>query len=149
MPSKIRSLEGVLIRMRLSFLRILITVMALAAPSFAGSADLPNQGLEDRIQFWTKVYTQYGEDDVIIHDRIYVNLIYDVADRGESTGKVTAVRRALDEINANLANPEEQLSPVAQQVKDAITAYGLAVTPATLAALRDNVHTQLGIRERF
>lgn len=136
--------------MRLSFLRLLITVMALAAPSFAGVADLPTQGLEERIQFWTKVYTQYGEDDVIIHDRIYVNLIYDVVDRSESTAKISVVRRALDEISANLANPNpETLSPAAQQVQDAIVANGLRLTPATLAALRDNVHTQLGIKERF
>jgi membrane-bound lytic murein transglycosylase D len=134
--------------MRLSFPRTLVMLLTLAAPSFAGSADFPNQGLEDRIQFWTKVYTQYGEDDVIIHDRIRVNLIYDIADRGEGTAKVAAVRRALDEISANLGTPEA-LSPAAKQIQDAILANGLALTPAALATLRDNVHTQLGIKERF
>jgi peptidoglycan lytic transglycosylase D len=127
---------------------LLITLLAAAVPAIAGSADLPSNGLENRIEFWKKVYTQYGEDDVIIHDRIRVNLIYDVAVRGEHAPKVTAVQQALDEIRANLTT-SENLSTTATQIRDAIVAYGLTLNSATLADLRDNVHTQLGIKERF
>src|SRR5262249_15987746 len=48
----------------------------------------------------------------------------------------------------NLETPEN-LSPAATQIQSVIVAYGLTPTPATLAELRDNVHTQLGIKERF
>lgn len=134
--------------MKLSFPRLIVTVLSLVAPAFAANADLPSQGLESRIEFWKKIYTQYGQDDVIIHDRIRVNLIYDVAVRGEHQPKVAAVQQALDELRANLSNPEN-LSPAAQQVRDAIIASSAPLTTASLADLRDNVHTQLGIKERF
>ena len=68
--------------MKLSLLRLMAAILALAAPAIAERAELPGEGLEKRVDFWKKVYTQYGEDDVIIHDRVQVNLIYDVATRG-------------------------------------------------------------------
>src|SRR5881397_2871605 len=121
---------------------------APAAPAFPERLDLPTQGLENRVEFWKKVFTQYGEDDVIIHDRIHVNLIYDVAIRDDQTEKIGAVRQALDEIRDNLATPEN-LSVIAQQIQTVISAEGIPLTAGSLADLRDNVHTQLGIKERF
>ena len=127
---------------------MIIVILALAAPAFARAADLPVQGLESRIDFWKKVYTQYGEDDVIIHDRVHPNLIYDVAARGDQAQRITAVQQALDEIGENLAHPE-QLSVTSQQIRAAILASGIPLTSASVADLRDNVHTQVGIKERF
>jgi membrane-bound lytic murein transglycosylase D len=120
----------------------------LAAPAVAQRLELPRQGLESRIEFWKKVYTQYGEDDVIIHDRINVNLIYDVATRGEQGSKIAAVRQALDEIRANIANPEN-LTPASQQIRETILANNVPLTASSLSDLRENVHTQIGIKERF
>jgi membrane-bound lytic murein transglycosylase D len=134
--------------MRLSFAGLSVMVLALGVPAFAGFAELPNQGLEGRIEFWKKVYTQYGQDDVIIHDRIRVYLIYDVAVRGEQEAKVDTVEQAIEEIRSNLENPEN-LSPFAKQIRDTIVANGVPLTAASLGDLRDNVHTQLGIKERF
>jgi membrane-bound lytic murein transglycosylase D len=134
--------------MKLSLPRILFAGLALTVPALAQPVELPNQGLESRIEFWKKVYTQYGQDDVIIHDRINVNLIYDVAVRGEHNSKVDAVEQALQEIRSNLATPEN-LTPTAIQVRDAIVAYGIPLTSESIAELQDNVHTQLGIKERF
>src|SRR5262247_550574 len=134
--------------MRLSFAGLSVMVLALGVPAFAGFAELPNQGLEDRIEFWKKVYTQYGQDDVIVHDRFRVNLIYDVAIRGEQEAKVDAVEQAIEEVRTNLDNPEN-LSPLAKQIRDAIVANGVPLTAASLGNLRENVHTQLGIKERF
>jgi membrane-bound lytic murein transglycosylase D len=134
--------------MKLSFAGLSVMVLALGVPAFAGFAELPNQGLEDRIEFWKKVYTQYGQDDVIIHDRIRVNLIYDIAVRGEQEAKVDTVEQAIEEIRSNLENPEN-LSSFAKQIRDTIVANGVPLTAASLGDLRENVHTQLGIKERF
>ena len=134
--------------MKLSFALLLFALLAQGAPAFAESSELPNQGLADRIEFWKKVYTQYGQDDVIIHDRIRVNLIYDVAVRGEHGARVEAIESALAEIRANLETPEE-LSPAAKQVRDVIVANGVPLTSDSLSDLRENVHTQIGIKERF
>src|SRR6266581_7854893 len=124
--------------MMLNLSRLIVFTLALASPVLAQRVELPSQGLENRIEFWKKVYTQYGENDVIIHDRIYVNLIYDVAAKGEQESKIDAVRQALDEIRANLETPEN-LTPGAQQMRDAIQANGVSLTVSALADLRDNV----------
>jgi membrane-bound lytic murein transglycosylase D len=128
--------------------RLLVALLVFVAPAFAGSENLPSQGLENRIEFWKKVYTKYGQDDVIIHDRIHVNLIYDVAVRGEQDSKINAVQQALEEIRQNLDTPEN-LSPLAQQIRDAIMANGITVSADSLDDLRENLHTQIGIKERF
>jgi membrane-bound lytic murein transglycosylase D len=134
--------------MKLSVSGIIVLILALAVPVFAESAELPVEGLESRIDFWKKVFTQYGEEDVIIHDRLHPNLIYDVATRSDQAQKVSAIQQALDEINANLINPG-QLSETAQQVEANILASGIPLTRASLSDLRDNVHTQIGVKERF
>src|SRR5579863_5521078 len=92
--------------MRVSLPRLIVVVLALASPALAQRLELPSQGLENRIEFWKKVYTQYGMDDVIIHDRIHVNLIYGVAAKGDQDSKISAVQQAIDEIRANLATPD-------------------------------------------
>src|SRR6185295_2550076 len=101
--------------MRLSLPRLIVALLALASPAIAQRVELPSQGLESRIEFWKKVYTQYGESDVIIHDRINVNLIYDIAVRGEHAPRVSAVQQALEEISSNLSTPEN-LSLTAKQI---------------------------------
>src|SRR6266536_3482501 len=104
--------------MKLTVSAIVVVILALVAPLFAESAELPVQGLESRVEFWKKVYTQYGENDVIIHDRIRPNLIYDIAARADQAEKMAAVEQALDEISGNLANPQQR-SLTAQQIRTA------------------------------
>ena len=134
--------------MKLSLPRVIVAALALAAPAFAERLELPAHGLESRVEFWKKVYTKYGEDDVIIHDRVNVNLIYDVAARRDQAAKIAVVRQTLAEIRDNLTTPEN-LSLTAKQIRAAILTNGALLTPASIADLRDNVHTQIGIKERF
>jgi membrane-bound lytic murein transglycosylase D len=129
-------------------LRTSLLLLALASPVLAQSTELPKQGLESRIEFWKKIYTQYGADDVVIHDRTHVNLIYDVATEDDVDLKVRVVKTILAEIQANLATPEN-LSDAARQISDAIIANNLSLSDSTLLELRDNIHTQRGIKERF
>ena len=134
--------------MRLRVTSILVFLAAMAAPAFATNPSLPSDGLEQRVDFWKKIYTQYGADDVVIHDRVYVNLIYDIATDATQNEKTSNVKSALREIQANLDSPED-LSPAAVAVKQTILAQGLTVTPSLIEDLLDNVHAQLGVKERF
>jgi membrane-bound lytic murein transglycosylase D len=134
--------------MKMSLPGVIVALLALAGPAMAAEPELPNQGLESRIEFWKKVYTQYGADDYIIHDRIHVNLIYDVADQASAKSRVRAIADALNEIKLNLGNPES-LSLTTRQVYDAVAASGLTITVSLLDELRTNIHTQRGIKERF
>ena len=134
--------------MKLSLSRLIVALLAMAAPAVAQGPEFPAQGLEDRIEFWKKVYTQYGADDVIIHDRVHVNLIYDVATEFEVDSKIATVEKALNEIRSNLDTPED-ISIPAKQIREAIVANGVPLSVQTLTGLRENIHTQLGIKERF
>jgi peptidoglycan lytic transglycosylase D len=129
-------------------LRTILLALALPIPILAQSTELPKQGLESRIEFWKKVYTQYGADDVIIHDRMHVNLIYDIASEYDVDSKIRLIKFALEEIQANLSTPEN-LTETARQISDTIIANGLSLSDSTLRDLRDNIHTQRGIKERF
>jgi membrane-bound lytic murein transglycosylase D len=122
--------------------------MSLAVPSFASNPALPTQGLEQRVDFWKKIYTQYGADDIVIHDRVYVNLIYTVSTTSEQDEKIASVKSALRDIRSNLETPEN-LSPGSAPVRDAIVASGLPLSASLVDDLLDNVHTQMGIKERF
>lgn len=134
--------------MKTGLSRIVIAMLALAAPAVAERSDFPSDGIENRIEFWKKVFTQYGDADIIIHDRFHVNLIYDVAGESDVSSRVSAVGQALNEIRNNLAAPES-LSLAARQIRDAIVAYGVPLSAAALGDLRANIHTQRGIKERF
>jgi membrane-bound lytic murein transglycosylase D len=129
-------------------LRTILLVLVLACPVLAQSTELPKQGLESRIEFWKKVYTQYGADDIVIHDRTHVNLIYDVAREDDVDLKISVIKSILDEIQSNLTTPEN-LSEAAKQISDTIVANDLEVSESTLLELRGNIHTQRGIKERF
>lgn len=134
--------------MRFRTTSILLCLLALATPAFASNPVLPSQGLEQRVDFWKKVYAQYGADDVIIHDRVWVNLIYDVATEATQKAKVADIENALREIRLNLETPAT-LSPTATSVLNSIVAQGITVTAAQIDDLSTNVHTQNGIKERF
>jgi membrane-bound lytic murein transglycosylase D len=120
----------------------------MVSSALAANPELARAGLEQRVDFWKKVYTQYGENDLIIHDMFHVNLIYGVATDDDVTSKVAAVKGTLREMRSALETPDT-FSPEAKQIAESIAAQGLQLTDALLADLLSNVHTQRGIKERF
>ena len=97
--------------MKLKPFQFLACLIAFVIPAVAGPADLPSNGLGQRIEFWKKVYTLYGADDNIVHDRYDVDLIYDVVGDDDVKGRIQDVQTALSEIRAKLST-EEALSPM-------------------------------------
>src|SRR5262245_66494098 len=74
----------------------------LTAPAFAQTT-FQAAGLEPRIGLWKQVFTKYGADDVIVHDRFHVNLIYAVADDDTADETVRDVQDGLPESRERLA----------------------------------------------
>ena len=129
--------------------RITVCLLALTAPAFAAeNPDFPIQGLERRVEFWKKAFTQYGKDDLVIHDGNYVNLIYECASDRDLKAKLRAVREAFHEIRLKLKTPEN-LGPLAQRIYTAINDEGIPVSVPVLMRLSTNLHTQRGVKERF
>jgi membrane-bound lytic murein transglycosylase D len=134
--------------MKFSFFLIVAGLMVLASPAVAEPLELPIHGLESRVEFWKKVFTQYGADDIVIHDRFHVNLIYDVADDATVKSRVSNVKRALEEIRAGFETPEN-LSLPAKQIHASMLENGVPISARVLDELVDRIHTQRGIKERF
>src|SRR5436189_4208417 len=106
---------------RFRIFAVLMSAFAVVSPAMGQDTKLSVQGLEQRVDFWKKVFTQYGKDDLIVHDGFYVNLIYGTASNDDVREKMYTVRDALREIRESLATPETR-SPFAQQIAGAITA---------------------------
>lgn len=129
-------------------LLILIVLITSNLTSLAQIPGFPEDGIADRIGFWEKVFTLYGEEDLIIHDTERVDLIYDVVgERSRRTG-VQRVRNLLDEVRRNISTPD-RLSTDARRLYDLIEADGVRMAAGDIAVLRGRVHVQRGIKERF
>jgi membrane-bound lytic murein transglycosylase D len=119
----------------------------LAVPVSAQTA-FPSDGLERRVDFWKQVFTKYGADDVIVHDRFHVNLIYAVATGETVDDTIRRVKDGLQEIRDGLSTPTE-LSERASEIRQAIVSAGLEPSRPLLEELLDRIHTQRGVTERF
>src|SRR5689334_14032698 len=133
--------------LRRELLLLILGAFWFAVPVSAQTA-FPTDGLESRIDFWKQVFTKYGADDVIVHDRFHVNLIYAVATDATTDDTIRVVKDALREIGDKLSTPEA-LSESASTIRAAIVGAGLEPSGPLVEALLDNVHTQRGVTERF
>jgi membrane-bound lytic murein transglycosylase D len=118
----------------------------------------PSAGFEDRIAFWKMIFTRYGRDEVVLHDRDDVRLIYSVVNlppgasvtsqRRQLRAERQRLNRAFDEL-IRLGPNSSRLSPAHTALLGKLKAAGLEPTPAAMRRLKKNVHSQRGIRERF
>ena len=132
----------------LRFVLFVVVSSVLCLPLWAQVPGFPGDGLADRIAFWEKVFTIYGEDDLIVHDRERVDLIYDVITERNRDRGVRRVQQLLDEIRSRISTPEA-LSADAREIYDRIKADGVRMTAGDIAVLRSRIHVQRGINERF
>ena len=139
-------------RMKFGFRCLLLVPVVLATLQMSSFAELPagfpSPGLEDRIEFWEKIFTVYGADDYVIHDNFRVNLIYEVATEKTQRARMRAVRDTLTEVGRKVSAPET-MSAEARRLYDRIAETDVKLTAGNIAVLRQRVHAQRGIKERF
>lgn len=134
---------------RLVFLSLTLAITGVSTPARAQQRPgFPVAGLENRIRFWERVFTEFNSDQLIIHDTERVHLIYAVVDEDARRSGLRDVEGWLDEIRRNIDSPEA-LSSDALSVYNMIAEDGVEMTSANIAALRGRIHIQRGIRERF
>jgi len=138
------------VTLRLALFGLVVLCGRTAARAELGELppEFPIHGLEDRIAFWEQVFTQYGVNDLIIHDAERVGLIYDVVDEDSRRSGLGRVERLLDEIRAHVDTPEA-LSGDALRIYGLIEDAGVRMAAGDIAVLRGRIHIQRGIRERF
>jgi membrane-bound lytic murein transglycosylase D len=135
--------------LRIRRMVFVIALLAVSAPqAFAENPELPTKGLENRVEFWKKIFTFYGKDDIVLHDTFYVDVIYDVATDEDVDAKERVVRSALAEMQTAWDTPETWSSD-SIRIFESIASTGIEVTPELIAKLNGNVQRQRGIKERF
>ena len=129
----------------------------LLALLLLSTASFPADGLDQRIEFWKSVFTKYGENQLIFHDRKHVHLIYDVLDlkangvnRDDRKGQrqlETLYRERIGDALASVAQRSpDQWSEYSRSLAKRIAQSGVKENPNVLA---ERVHVQRGIREKF
>ena len=127
------------------------------------SADFPSQDFAVEIDFWTDVFTQWGERDVLIHDSRRVDLIYRVMtfnkgvvkDPDESRRQRKILRRVRSDFSKRLAyiaryGPEStRLKPEHLNLVQVVRTKGVEPTKKVFRDLSRQVRYQRGIKEKF
>jgi len=132
----------------------------LAAGNMLFAEDLfpVSPDLQHRVDFWIKVFSKYGRDQVIIHDMDHMNVIYDVVDltdgsgsRRSRFGKVEAARReiraALQRLS-HITGPSDTLKLTLRE-RQIYGLWSFSTDAAKFAKADDNIHLQFGVRELF
>jgi len=122
----------------------------------------PSKGVEHRVEFWKQIFTRYGENDLILHDRTDPRLVYRVVSfpgrpgsRAESRQQQAEVKKAtetikrvLDELST-LGPDSNQLDFKHQEMLSLLKVNSYQPTAPVLNRLKENIHIQRGIKEKF
>ena len=114
------------------------------------------EALRDNVEFWRKVFAEWRQSQVAVHDMDYPGIVYQVIEiKGEVNDSLTDAQR--DQVNAARDEWEARLQRVAKAEPIELSAEELAlrqriVEVAGAGALAEaylRVRTQRGVRERF
>lgn len=140
------------------------TLWAQDSFSLEEVADLfPSRGLENRIEFWKKIFHRYGEREVLLHDRDDLRLVYQVVrfnrgitdDDAEASRQREQLKKKMEELKERLGEiarwgPDSpHLSKEQWEIVALLRRCGYSVEPHLLERLRENIRYQRGIREKF
>jgi membrane-bound lytic murein transglycosylase D len=116
---------------------------------------MPN-GYESNVRFWMRVYGEWGEDKMIIHDSRYMDIVFDVVDVPEENDLFRAISST--EVRSRLEKTKKLLmdlqnDPNARtQSKDHQEVYDLyknITEPDKFRNAAVSIRVQQGIKERF
>lgn len=153
-----------------SFLRVLngpligLLLLAAASPAGAAYADFPRPAaLEPQVNFWRKIFAEYSEYQLVLHDAQYPAKVFKVIDfrplkrGGASPGEIAATMRAMEK-RERLAI--DKLFERAHKLRDQPAAlnaderriwklYSEFRAPNRYQVARGRVRSQRGLREHF
>ncbi len=122
----------------------------------------PSAGFEERVEFWKMIFTRYGRDEVVVHDRKDLRLIYKVvsspyggADRVSVRKRQAELKRTADDLARTfdelivLGPDSDQLEFRHHELLAVLKLADYQPTEPVLRRLKENVHLQRGIKEKF
>ena len=131
----------------------MMLVLALNPGAAFAAGDLPvPEGLRTEIDFWKRVFGATGRDTGLVHDSLYVGVVYgevslkDLSPRARRSAIRAAVRDYRNVLQQLADRRPEKLSEKEQRVLDA---WGPDPSAATLRAAAGRIRVQQGVAEKF
>jgi membrane-bound lytic murein transglycosylase D len=84
-------------------------------------------GFEDRVQFWSDVYTKYNNDQGLLHDSKYIHLVYETVDLSDITANLFMTARQKDKAK------EKRVKAAKAAVADRLKSLSSVKDPALLS----------------
>ena len=134
------------------------------AVAFGAPGDFPKPtGLATQVEFWKKVFAEYSENQVVVHDNLYLDKIYTVIDlrplaasgaddetlRRERHRREQQEMDRVDEALGRLARGGVSPDDLSGLERDIWNLFKDVTGAQKFAEARDRVRTQQGLRERF
>jgi membrane-bound lytic murein transglycosylase D len=141
-------------------LKVLALLLCLGiTPLAAGDADFPEyESIRPNVEFWTKVFAQWSQGQVVVHDLDHPAIIYEVVDLpGPVEERYTEEQQELvEDLNElwqdRLEGLEHKLRD-GQPLDEAEKSWALQIAThaggAAVEGAHERVRTQRGLRERF
>jgi peptidoglycan lytic transglycosylase D len=127
------------------------------------AAEFPNprlfpmpKGYEPNVRFWMRVYGEWGEDQMVIHDSRYMDIIFDVISipeendmlRAASTTEVRASLEKFKKILMDLHN-DPNAKANSRDHQEVYDLYKNIAEPDKFRNAAASIRAQQGIKERF
>ena len=153
-------------RWRIFLLAILALSVVLSRPPSTAAASeavgisphFPRPpALHPNVEFWKRIYTEFGVGDFVLHDRDNLHVIYDVVQVNGTTNERRAeelakpeVERARERYEAILVSLARSIPPEALGLEGRWVdqAWGCPCPPDGLLRAAANIRVQQGIREK-
>ncbi len=129
-----------------------------SAEDDAGSPHFPKPpALQPNVEFWKRIYTDFGVGDFVLHDRDNLAVVYDVMQVTGTTNQHRAAEVADPEIQRLRAKYEGILTELAQGVPPeelgfegrwVSQTWGCPCPPEVLLRAASNIRVQQGLREK-
>jgi membrane-bound lytic murein transglycosylase D len=135
-----------------------------AAPAMVSAVPAtPNErfplpaGLVPQVEFWKRIYSEVSKDEVLLHDRNRLDVVYDELDLPEAltASAEVANRNVLEAARTRTSAILRALAAgfdpdtLSGDVEEVYEAWGPGTPAAVFAEAADNVRWQRGLRERF
>ena len=131
---------------------MMVAVFLSPGTAFAGG-DLPvPEGLRTEIDFWKRVFAGTGRDTGLVHDSLYVGVVYgevslrDLSPRARRSAIRAAVR---DYRNVLLRLADRRPGKLSEKEQRVLDAWGPNPSRATLQAAAGRLRVQQGVKEKF
>ncbi|MCI0442414.1 transglycosylase SLT domain-containing protein [bacterium] len=142
---------------------LLLFLLILSKSSFAQDAVFPNPSkfpmpaaYKSNVDFWMRVYGEWEDDKMVIHDSKNMNIIFEIQDMPDENSLLFSAARAgvskrvdyfrsiLRRLQADPANAE-----LSDDHKKVFDLYKNIYDPEKFGKAAENIRVQQGIKERF